>query len=69
MLGNVGIIQLLIVLLIIGLIFGTKRLRQMGSDLGNAIKGFRNSMTENPAAAEKSVTGSVTENKDTSNQS
>lgn len=47
MLGNIGIIQLLIVLLIIGLLFGTKRLRQLGSDLGNAIKGFRHSMTEN----------------------
>lgn len=46
MLGNIGIVQLIIVLLIIALLFGTKRLRQLGSDLGKSIKGFKQSMTD-----------------------
>lgn len=37
-------IQLLIVLVIVVLIFGGKRLRTLGSDLGSAIKGFKNEM-------------------------
>ena len=36
--------QLLIVLVIIVLIFGTKRLRNIGSDLGSAVKGFKKSV-------------------------
>lgn len=36
--------QLLVVLLIVVLIFGGKRLRTLGSDLGSAIKGFKNEM-------------------------
>jgi sec-independent protein translocase protein TatA len=44
-LGNVSLVQLLIVLVIVVLIFGTKRLKSIGSDLGSAIKGFRSSMT------------------------
>lgn len=38
--------QLLIVLVIIVLIFGTKRLRNIGSDLGSAVKGFKKSVSE-----------------------
>ena len=38
--------QLLIVLVIIVLIFGTKRLRNIGSDLGSAVKGFKKSVGE-----------------------
>lgn len=44
--GGIGIWQLLIILLIVVLLFGTKRLKSIGSDLGNAIKGFRSAMTE-----------------------
>ena len=36
--------QLLIVLLIVALIFGTKRLKSIGGDLGGAIKGFKKAM-------------------------
>ncbi|MGH8547929.1 MAG: Sec-independent protein translocase subunit TatA [Methylococcales bacterium] len=36
--------HLLIVLLIVLLLFGTKRMRNLGSDLGTAIKGFRNAI-------------------------
>lgn len=38
--------QLLIVLVIIVLIFGTKRLRNIGSDLGSAVKGFKKSSSD-----------------------
>jgi sec-independent protein translocase protein TatA len=43
-LGGISIWQLLIILVIVLLLFGTKRLKNIGSDLGNAIRGFRNSM-------------------------
>jgi sec-independent protein translocase protein TatA len=38
--------QLLILLVIIILIFGTKRLRTLGSDLGSALKGFKKALSE-----------------------
>ena len=43
---SIGPLQLLIVLLIILLIFGTKKLRNMGGDLGSAIKNFKKSVKE-----------------------
>lgn len=42
--GGISIWQLLIILLIVVMLFGTKRLKSLGSDLGDAIKGFRKSM-------------------------
>ena len=44
--GGIGIWQLLIVLAIILLIFGTKRLRNLGGDLGGAIKGFKSAKSD-----------------------
>lgn len=44
--GNIGIWQLLIVAIIIILLFGTSKLRNLGSDLGLAIKNFRKSIKE-----------------------
>ena len=44
--GGISMWQLLILLLIVVLVFGTKRLRNMGSDLGAAVKGFRKGMEE-----------------------
>lgn len=44
--GGISIWQLLIVLVIVLLLFGTKRLKNIGSDLGNAVKGFRSAMTD-----------------------
>jgi len=38
--------QLLIVLVIVVLIFGAKRLRNLGGDLGGAVKGFKNAVKE-----------------------
>lgn len=48
--GGISIWQLLIVLAIIVLLFGTKKLRGIGGDLGSAIKGFRNSIKDEPEA-------------------
>ena len=44
--GGISMWQLLILLLIVVLVFGTKRLRNMGGDLGAAIKGFRKGMED-----------------------
>jgi sec-independent protein translocase protein TatA len=43
---GISIPQLLIILLIVALLFGTKKLRGIGSDLGSAIRGFRNAMRD-----------------------
>jgi sec-independent protein translocase protein TatA len=50
---GISIWQLLIILAIVLLLFGAKRLRNVGSDLGSAIKGFKQSMKE----GEDEVTG------------
>ncbi|MFK7885717.1 MAG: twin-arginine translocase TatA/TatE family subunit [Gammaproteobacteria bacterium] len=44
--ANIGPFQLLVVLLIVALIFGTKKLRSLGSDVGGAVKGFRKAMND-----------------------
>ena len=44
--GGISVWQLLIVLVIVLMIFGTKKLRNMGGDLGSAIKGFKKAVTE-----------------------
>jgi sec-independent protein translocase protein TatA len=46
MFGGISGWQLLILLLIVVLVFGTKRLRNMGGDLGAAVKGFRKGMED-----------------------
>ncbi len=43
---GISIWQLLIILLIVLLLFGAKRLRTLGSDLGSAVKGFREALGE-----------------------
>lgn len=43
--GGISIWQLLIIALIVVLLFGTKKLRTLGGDLGGAIKGFKNAMS------------------------
>lgn len=48
MLGGISPIQLVIVLVIVVLIFGTKKLRGMGKDIGGAVKGFKDGMNEKP---------------------
>ncbi|GAA3548624.1 Sec-independent protein translocase subunit TatA [Zobellella aerophila] len=44
--GGISIWQLLIVVLIVVLLFGTKKLRGMGADLGSAVKGFKKAMSD-----------------------
>jgi sec-independent protein translocase protein TatA len=51
--GGISIWQLLIVLAIIVLLFGTKKLRGIGSDLGSAIKGFRSSIKDEDEGKDK----------------
>ena len=41
--------ELLIILVIVALIFGTKKLKNFGSDLGGAVKGFKDSMSSDAA--------------------
>jgi sec-independent protein translocase protein TatA len=48
--SGISIWQLLIVLLIVVLIFGTKRIKNIGSDLGGAIKSFRKGLNEAESA-------------------
>ena len=45
-LGGISIWQLLIVLVIVGLIFGTSRIKQLGGDLGGMIKDFLSGVSE-----------------------
>ena len=46
-----GITELMIILVIILLVFGTKKLKNIGTDLGGAIKGFRSAVTDDTTAA------------------
>ncbi|SOB77811.1 sec-independent protein translocase protein TatA [Marinobacter sp. LV10R510-11A] len=49
---GISIWQLLIVLGIVILLFGTKKLRNIGGDLGGAIRGFKKSMSDNDSKTE-----------------
>lgn len=53
--GAFSIWHWLIVLIVVLLIFGTKKLRNIGSDLGGAVKGFKEGMKEGDAADEKTA--------------
>jgi sec-independent protein translocase protein TatA len=52
MIGGISVTQLLILLVIVALVFGTKRLRNIGSDLGSAVKGFRKGIEDEPVETE-----------------
>ncbi len=52
-LGGISIWQLLIILAIVLLLFGTKRLKNIGGDLGGAIKGFKKAMTDEEKAEQE----------------
>ncbi|PMH46060.1 preprotein translocase subunit SecA [Vibrio sp. 10N.286.49.B3] len=51
--GGISIWQLLIVAVIVVLLFGTKKLRGIGGDLGSAVKGFKKAMSEDEQTAAK----------------
>lgn len=56
MLGGISIWQLLIVFVIVILIFGTKKLRNLGGDLGGAVKGFKNAINDDATKKEDNNT-------------
>lgn len=66
---GISIWQLLIVLAIIVLLFGTKKLKNIGSDLGGAVKGFKSAVkdgeAETPPTIEKKEDGTVIEGEST----
>lgn len=45
-LGGISVWQLLIIFAIVVMVFGTKKLRNMGSDIGGAVKGFKSAMKD-----------------------
>ena len=53
MFANIGPWQLLIILVIVLAIFGTKRLSTLGSDLGKSVKGFRSAMNDAEESADQ----------------
>ncbi|MBO9651643.1 MAG: Sec-independent protein translocase subunit TatA [Variovorax sp.] len=68
--GSLSIWHWLIVLLVVVMIFGTKKLRNMGSDLGGAVKGFKDGMKdgaapETPPAPNAQVTSNAAADKST----
>ncbi|MFS2047746.1 Sec-independent protein translocase subunit TatA [Variovorax sp. Varisp41] len=55
--GSFSIWHWLIVLLVVVMIFGTKKLRNMGSDLGGAVKGFKDGMKDGASSDAPTATG------------
>ncbi|TVS13951.1 MAG: twin-arginine translocase TatA/TatE family subunit [Wenzhouxiangella sp.] len=53
--GNIGVPQLIILLVVVMLVFGTKKIRNLGGDLGSAIRDFRKGMNETESAVEEAV--------------
>ncbi|MCJ8317373.1 twin-arginine translocase TatA/TatE family subunit [Idiomarina loihiensis] len=53
--GGLSMVQLGILLVIVILLFGSKKLRTLGSDLGSAIKGFKSSVSDEPSGKEQNV--------------
>jgi sec-independent protein translocase protein TatA len=51
--GSFSIWHWLIVLLIVVMVFGTKKLKNMGSDLGGAVKGFKDGMRDGSTSADE----------------
>ena len=61
--GSLSIWHWLIVLLIVVLVFGTKKLKNIGQDLGGAVKGFKDGMKEGEASADAAAQQQVTASK------
>jgi sec-independent protein translocase protein TatA len=59
--GGISIWQLLIVLAIIVLLFGTKKLRGIGGDLGNAVKGFKKAVSEDDQSSPEQLKNNSTQ--------
>ncbi|MCK9503613.1 MAG: twin-arginine translocase TatA/TatE family subunit [Porticoccaceae bacterium] len=67
-LGGISMWQLLIVLLIVVLLFGTKKLKGLGSDLGDAIKGFKKAVNDDTDKADKAIEEGKTDSVETSSK-
>jgi sec-independent protein translocase protein TatA len=61
--GSLSIWHWLIVLLVVVLVFGTKKLKNIGSDLGGAVKGFKDGMREGGAADADKPAAQVSQDK------
>ena len=61
--GSLSIWHWLIVLLIVVMVFGTKKLKNIGTDLGGAVKGFKDGMKEGEASADAAAQQQVTASK------
>lgn len=66
--GGISIWQLLIIALIIVLLFGTKKLRTLGGDLGSAVKGFKKAISDEEPAAKKDADADFDQKKLADNQ-
>ncbi len=62
--GNIGFKEILLILVVVLLVFGTKKLKNIGSDLGGAVRGFKKAMSDGEseekagqAAAAKQIEG------------
>ena len=70
---GIGIKELLVILVIVIVLFGTKKLRNIGTDLGGAIKSFRSAIKEgeaenkNPENEQETIEGEITSKKDEKN--
>jgi sec-independent protein translocase protein TatA len=62
--GGIGIGPLLLILAIVILLFGTKKLKNLGSDLGNAVKGFKKAVNNDEPADEDAAKNAVVETTD-----
>lgn len=63
--GGISIWQLLIILVIVVMIFGTKKLRGLGGDLGSAVKGFKGAIKDEAQDAAKESTEAIEDAADT----
>jgi len=62
MFGGISVWQLLILLVVVILIFGTKKLRTLGGDLGGAVKGFKSAMNDGGASLDMAQESALKEN-------
>lgn len=66
--GGISVTQLIIIAVIVILLFGTKKLRGLGGDLGSAIKGFKKAISDEDKdasiAEKKAEEASLTDSKD-----
>ena len=53
--GNIGFKEILLILVVVLLVFGTKKLKNIGSDLGSAVRGFKKSMSDGESEEQASL--------------